>query len=71
MAPREPKITFRPQEGGGYVVYHDGDRLGLVREIERSKWAAVDTYFVPAGNSHKTRAKAVKALLRRHAKETA
>jgi hypothetical protein len=65
-----PKVKYEHQIGGdGYVVsLEDGDRLGFVRQVARQQWAATDTYFVTAGNHHKTRTAAVRALLRRKAK---
>jgi len=64
-----PKIAFRPQDEGGYIVFMDGDRLGFVRQVG-GEWAATDTYHKPLRSSYETRKRAVAALLRRHAKES-
>lgn len=63
------RISFTPQEGGGYVVYRDGDRIGFVRKVGPGAWAATDTYLVDLRGAYATRGKAVDAILRRRARE--
>lgn len=60
------KITYKPQDGGGYVIYSHNERLGLVR-LELGVWHCVDTCFVKVGRRgwFRTRGQAVQALLRR------
>jgi hypothetical protein len=57
---------FRPQEGGGYIVFHDGDRIGWTRQDGR-RWAATDAEMKSAG-SRMTRHEAAVRLHRRYRK---
>jgi hypothetical protein len=49
---------------GSYVVKHDGDRIGFVRQEADGRWKAVDTYMAWM-RRYKTRARAGAALLKR------
>jgi len=60
-------FNYRPQDGGdGYVVYHDGDRIGWVRKVGQY-WAATDAEMKAAGYFG-ARNGAAKSLLRRYRK---
>lgn len=67
----EPKVTFRDYPGSDETIVYCGDeRLGFVRQVGRTEWAATDTYLVALRGTYKTRMRAVDALLRRKAKSS-
>lgn len=70
MSDKPDKVTFRPQDGGGYVVFTNGDRLGFVRQ-QGPRWYAADTYLARVGfGGYKSRRNAVKALLDKAGSQT-
>jgi hypothetical protein len=63
-----PKITYQNRDDDGYVVFADGDRIGIVRHVGGA-WHAADTFFVGLRDPFDTRKRAAGALLRRYRRQ--